>query len=57
MWSTDSDALLSDNSDSEASDEEGGTLQTLTTESWRAGLQDLQEIDFMENLVQFINCQ
>ena len=56
----DFDALRSDNtSDSEASDEEGDTLLTLSTESWTQGarLQDVQEVDFIEDLVHFINCQ
>ena len=53
----DFDALLSDDSDSEASDEEGGTLLNLSNKSWSARPQDVQEVDFMEDLVQFKNCQ
>ena len=53
----DLDARLSDSSESEASDEEGDTLLTLSTESQSARLQDVQEFDFMEDLVQSINCQ
>ena len=56
-WNIDFDALLSHNSDSEASDEEGDTLLTLSTKSSSVRLQDVQEVDFMEDLVQFINCQ
>ena len=56
----DFDALPSDNtSDSEAIDEEGDTLLTLSTESRTPStrLRDIQEVDFIEDLVQFINCQ
>ena len=56
-WNIDFDALLSDNSDSEASDEEGDTLLTLLTESWSARPQDVQKVGFMVDFVQFINCQ
>ena len=54
-WNVDFDAVPSDNS--EASDEEGDTLLTLSTESWSARQKDVQEVDFMEDLVQFIMCQ
>ena len=53
----DFDAMLTDHSDSEASDEEGDTLLTLSTESWSSRPQDMQMSDFMEDLVKCINCQ